>query len=82
MPTRWTVRVRFATDAATVSAVVGRWATVEAVDGGCLMTMGTDTLDWPMFVLANVDASFSVEEPAELVALVAGAARRFAAAAS
>ena len=77
MPTRYTVRVRFGTEAATVAGVVGRWATVEPVDGGCLMTMGTDTLDWPMFVLANVDAPFTVEEPDELVDLVAGAARRF-----
>ncbi|WP_148574973.1 helix-turn-helix transcriptional regulator [Nocardioides caldifontis] len=80
MPTRYTVRVRFGTDAETVAGVVGRWATVEPVDGGCRMTMDTDTLDWPMFVLANVDAPFTVEEPAELVGLVDRAARRFGAA--
>jgi predicted DNA-binding transcriptional regulator YafY len=77
MPTRHRVRVRFAAEAATVAGFVGRWATVAPVDGGCVMTMGTDTLDWPMFVLANVDAPFTVEEPDELVDLVAGAARRF-----
>jgi len=82
MPTRYTARIRFAADAATVAAFVGRWATVEPVDDGCVMTMGTDTLDWPMFVLANVDAPFVVEEPAELVARIAGAARRFSDAAS
>jgi predicted DNA-binding transcriptional regulator YafY len=82
MPTRYTVRVRIAADAATVSAFVGRWATVEPDGDGCRMTMATDTLDWPMFVVANVDAPFVVEEPPELLALVAGAARRFQAALS
>ena len=52
---------------------MGRWATVEP-DGpdGCALTMSTDTLDWPMMVLANIDAEFVVEEPSELAALLPG----------
>ena len=49
-------------------AFVGRWAEVEPDgDTACVMTMNTDTLDWPMIVLANVDAEFRIEGPAELV---------------
>jgi len=78
MPQRYAVRVRFSADADRIRAVVGRWADVEAVDGGCVMTMNTDVLDWPMMVLANVDADFTVEEPAELAERVSAAASRFA----
>jgi len=77
MPQRYAVRVRFATGAERISTMVGRWAEVEEVDGGCLMTMNTDTLDWPMMVLANVDADFTVEAPAELADRISAAAARF-----
>jgi predicted DNA-binding transcriptional regulator YafY len=77
---RYVVRVRLTADADTVEAYVGRWATVEAAPqggSGCLMTMHTDTLDWPLMVLAHLDSDFTVEGPPELVDLVAGAAERF-----
>lgn len=79
MPQRYQVRVRFAAEAATVAAYVGRWATVEP-DGpsSCVMVMGADTLDWPLMVLAHLPADFTVEGPAELRDLVASAAARFA----
>ena len=35
------------------------------------MTMNADTLDWPVMILAGVDADFTVEEPAELRDLAA-----------
>ena len=38
--------------------------------------MNADTLDWPMFMLANIDADFTIEEPAELRDLVAATGRR------
>jgi len=81
MPHRYVVQVRFAAPQEQVASVVGRWAEVEATDDGCRMTMSTDTLDWPMFVIANVDADFTVEGPTELVELVGSAAARFARAA-
>ena len=79
MPMKYVVRVRFAVPAETVAGFVGRWATVEP-DGpdGCAMTMSTDTLDWPMMALADIDADFVVEEPSELAVLAARAGERFA----
>jgi predicted DNA-binding transcriptional regulator YafY len=77
MPMRYAVRVRFAAPPEVVTAQVGNWAAIEAVDGGCRMTMNTDTLDWPLMTLAAIDADFTVEEPAELLDLVTAAGRRF-----
>ncbi|WP_121254592.1 helix-turn-helix transcriptional regulator [Nocardioides ferulae] len=88
MPQRYAVRVRFACPTEQVSATVGRWATVEPVtprageEAACLMTMPTETLDWPMFALANTDAEFTVEEPAELREALARVAERFSRAAA
>ncbi|GAB2865231.1 helix-turn-helix transcriptional regulator [Nocardioides pacificus] len=78
MSMRYVVRVRFAIDAETLGAWVGRWGSVEAAGPGCVLTMNVDDLDWPMMVLANVRADFVVEEPAELRDRVAEAAARFA----
>ena len=62
---------------AGASSAAGR--TVEADgDAACVMTMNTDTLDWPMMVLANIDAEFRIEQPAELAELVTRAADRMA----
>jgi predicted DNA-binding transcriptional regulator YafY len=78
IPQRYAVRVRFEAPAQVVDDFVGRWAEVEPVsDDACLMTMNTDTLDWPMMVLANIDAEFRIEEPAELVELTTRTAARF-----
>src|SRR6478735_12089943 len=77
MPQRYDVRVRFATDPATVTERFGQWATVEPVEGGCLMWMPADTLDWPLFTLATLDSDFVVEGPPELAAAVEAAAGRF-----
>ncbi|MDI6912045.1 YafY family protein [Nocardioides sp.] len=82
MPQRYDVRVRFEAEAATVAAYVDRWATVEPDGpGACRMAMATDTLDWPLMVLARLDAPFTVEAPEELRTQVASAAVRFARAA-
>jgi predicted DNA-binding transcriptional regulator YafY len=77
-PQRYAVRVRFDAPAATIDADVGQWASVEPDGAGCVMTMNTDTLDWPMMVLARLDCEFTVDGPAELVDLLARAAARFA----
>lgn len=84
-PQRYDVRICFEADAETVAAHVGHWARVEplppsAPDAGaprCRMLMPSDTLDWPLLVLARVDADFTVEGPPELVDAVARAAERF-----
>ncbi|MBB3045295.1 helix-turn-helix transcriptional regulator [Nocardioides soli] len=77
-PQRYDVRVRFAADADTVAAYVGRWATVEPAGAGCVMHMPSDSLDWPLMVLAHLDSEFTVEGPAELVDAVARVGERFA----
>ena len=44
--------------------------------------MNVDSLQWPVMVLAEVEADFEVESPPELTALLARTADRFARAAS
>jgi predicted DNA-binding transcriptional regulator YafY len=79
MPQKYVVRVRFEAPAQVLEDFVGRWAEVEpAGEEACVITMNTDTLDWPMMVLANIDAGFRIEQPAELADLAARAAQRFA----
>ena len=59
----------------------GRW--VDVTDLGtdrCRVTMDTDDFTWPLHILANIDAAFTVVEPAELRQRVAAAAGCFAAA--
>jgi predicted DNA-binding transcriptional regulator YafY len=77
MAQRYDVRLRIALPAAVVEAEIGRWATVTEDGDGCRVHMPTDTLDWPVMVLARLDADFTVEGPAELRELVSAAANRF-----
>ncbi|MET0275306.1 MAG: YafY family protein [Acidimicrobiia bacterium] len=59
----------------------GRWVEVEALGRTrARLTMETDDFTWPLHVLVNVDASFTVIEPQALRDLVAGIADRFTAA--
>lgn len=79
-PQRYAVRIRLAAEPARVEELVGRWATVEPLaedPTACRMTMHTDTLDWPVLVLARLDCDAEVEEPAELGALLGRLAGRF-----
>ena len=41
--------------------------------GRAVLEMNVDTLEWPMFMLANIDADFVVESPPELAEAVARA---------
>ena len=77
MPQRYAVRVVFDAAAEDVAAVAGRWATVTGDGDGAVLEMNVDTLEWPMFMLATVDADFTVESPPELVAAVSRVAGRF-----
>jgi predicted DNA-binding transcriptional regulator YafY len=81
-PMKYAVRVRFAAASEVVSRQVGWWGTVEAAEGGCVLTMNTESLDWPLAILAWVDAPYAIEGPAELVALAAATGRRLAASAN
>jgi WYL domain len=47
-----------------------------------VLTMNVDSLEWPLMVLAQLDADFEVEVPPELRDLVRGTAERFTRAAA
>jgi predicted DNA-binding transcriptional regulator YafY len=64
--------------AAVIRARIGRWGTIEDIDGGnCLLRMTSDSLDWPTMALGAAGADFEVVSPAELVAHVRDWACRF-----
>jgi predicted DNA-binding transcriptional regulator YafY len=77
MPQRYAVRVVLDADPEQVAARVGHWGRVTGVPGEAVLEMGTDTLDWPLFVLATVGAPFRVESPPELVEAVHRVAGHF-----
>lgn len=78
---RYDVRVRVAADPEVVARAVGRWGEVTPYAGGCLLAMSVDDLSWPVMVLAQVGADFTVESPVELADTVAEVSARFARAA-
>jgi hypothetical protein len=78
MPQRYAVRVVLDADPDDVAAFVGRWATVGGRSGAAVLEMNVDALDWALFVLANVDADFTVEAPPELADAVRRTSERFA----
>jgi predicted DNA-binding transcriptional regulator YafY len=70
-------------DAATVDARIGRWATAEATgQASCRVRMTADELEWPAFALMLLGARFTVREPDEFDQYVAEVGRRFVAATS
>ena len=77
MPQRYAVRVVFDADATAVSALAGHWATVSGTQTQAVLEMNVDSLEWPMYFLANIDADFTVESPPELVEAAARIAARF-----
>lgn len=80
-PRKYDVKVRFATTVESVAAVVGRWGTVTADGDGVLLEMQADDFFWPLAVLANIEADFTVLSPPELRDAVRLAAARLARAA-
>jgi len=78
MPTRYAVDVTIHASAATVSDWLGDWAQVEPLgDEACRVRMAADALDWPVMILAALDAEIEVHEPPELRERLAGVAARF-----
>ncbi|GAA3188097.1 MULTISPECIES: helix-turn-helix transcriptional regulator [Streptomyces] len=64
--------------AETVRARVGRWGTVEEMDGGrCRVVLTADALDWPAMVLGTLGADFRVVGPPELREMVRELGERF-----
>jgi predicted DNA-binding transcriptional regulator YafY len=81
-PTRFQVDVVIQAPAAAVRAVVGGWATVEAIDdGSCRMLMNVDSLSWPAMVLGEVGAAFDVTSPPEFRRYLREVGQRFTASA-
>ena len=62
------VRVVVDAPAEVVTERIGRWATVEPVDGArTRVTMIADELEWPILALDRLGADFRVESPPELL---------------
>ena len=81
MPQRYPVRVQVEAAADVVQRAVGQWGQAEPDGDGCVLVMNVDSLEWPVMVLAQVGAPFTVVEPPELRAEIARVAGQFAAAA-
>ena len=78
MATRYAVDVTIAAPAPLVSEWAGGWAQVESIDdGSCRMLIAVDSLDWPVMILAALDAEVEVHAPTELRDRLATVARRF-----
>lgn len=76
-PRRFAVEVRFAVDEQQVRAATGGWGAVTA-EGPDVTTwrISLDTLEWPLMLIAHIDADATIVSPTELVDLVRGAAER------
>jgi predicted DNA-binding transcriptional regulator YafY len=73
-----TIEVLVRAPAAQVRDRIGRWATVQDLDGGrCRIRMATDSLDWPAMALGGLGAEFEVLSPPELAVLIAEWGARF-----
>lgn len=67
IPNRYDVAVLIALPAASVSSVVGSWATVEPLGPeSCRMRMNVDDLSWPLWILGSLGADFTIESPDDL----------------
>lgn len=77
VPRKYHVRVRVRAPLTDVERAVGRWADLSVEGEDVVMTMQVDDFYWPLSVLANLEADFRVDEPADLREAVAGVARRF-----
>lgn len=67
IPNRYDVAVVIALPAASVSSVVGSWATVEPLGPeSCRMRMNVDDLSWPLWILGSLGADFTIESPDDL----------------
>lgn len=78
IPQRYDVRVRIAAAVEDVQRAVGRYGDVTALESGeSLLEMKVDSLQWPVMVLAQVAAAFTVESPDDLRAECARVAETF-----
>jgi predicted DNA-binding transcriptional regulator YafY len=78
MPQRYAVRVWVDAPVDVVQRVAQQWGAVTPSRDGCVLEMNVDELRWPVMVLAQVGADFTVESPPELVEACARTAELFA----
>jgi predicted DNA-binding transcriptional regulator YafY len=77
-PVAYAIEARVAAPEEHVRGRIGRWATVTAdPEGGCLVRMHADSLDWPALALGSLAAEFRVLSPPELIAHLRGWSARF-----
>lgn len=82
MPQRYAVRVVVDAPAELVRRIVGPWGEVGPAsdsEPGCRLVMNVDDLQWPVMVLARIDAPIRVESPDELRDALRRTAARFVA---
>lgn len=77
LPTTHAVEVRVHAPLDEVRGMLGGWATLEPAEDGCVMTMTTDSLDWPAMALGSIGAEFTVVSPPELIVQLRDWADRF-----
>ena len=78
MAARHDVEVIVHAPAADVRERIGRWGTVEELDGDrCLLRMTAESLDWPVMALGAIGAEFEVVSPPALLDHLRERADRF-----
>ncbi len=77
-PRRYLAQVHFDMSAADLRAITGSWGEVTQEPDGCIWRISVDTLEWPVMVIAQVDAPARVIGPPELAARVRSAGHRMA----
>ena len=79
MPRGREIVVDVDTDAATVEARIGQWATAEPIGPTTSRVhMTADEFEWPAFGLMTLGCEFTVLEPDDFATYVADVGRRFA----
>lgn len=79
VPRRHQVEIRFAAPLETVRASTGSWGELRPDDADgqvTYWTLATDSLDWPVMLIAQIDAPATVASPPELAEMVRAAGRR------
>ena len=77
-PRQYLADVRFETSADEVRQATGGWGEVTQEGAAARWRIGIDTLDWPVMLLAAIDADFTVLGPPELAERVRAVAERLA----
>lgn len=75
-PRRFRVEVRFELPVEALAEATGGWGEVVPDADGAVWRIGVDELDWPVMVVAQLDAEFAVVSPPELAQRLRSVGRR------